>query len=100
MVSCTLPKEKVNTIPSTNTSIHNDDLPASYAGQWWHKFCGSNQPISNLKLIFHEIEAVLYTAVGQAHEIRRQGPREKPYTTILLEECRNKMTPSDILHYS
>jgi hypothetical protein len=67
-------RKKVNTIPSTNTSIHNDDLPARYAGQWWHKFCGSNQPISNLKLIFRAGEMAQWV---RAPNCSSKGPEFK-----------------------
>lgn len=44
-------KRNINTCVVTKPFMSNVVLPGRYARQWWHKTCGSNQPISDLKPI-------------------------------------------------
>lgn len=41
-------RRNINTIPSTKPLLSNSVLITNTIGQWWHKYCVSNQPTSDL----------------------------------------------------
>jgi len=58
---CMLSNEKHKT---ANPLIYNGILPRDMLEQWWHKVCGSNQPISDLiKGPLYEVKPIPSTAL-------------------------------------